>query len=259
VQGGEGAAEQCYNGTNTDVYDLTGTGGGCAPGCVIPPRCGDAVVQNDKGETCDDGINDGSYNGCTATCQRGPWCGDAITDSTLINPATQLPFEVCDDGVNDGTYNACGVGCTTPLVCGDNILTDPEGCDDGNLIPGDGCSANCQVDGCGDGIPNTAINPDNGLPYEACDDGINDGGYGECAPDCLWGPRCGDAFTQTEFGETCDDGINDNSYGGCTPNCQIGPHCGDGQVALGYEECDKGPEGTDKLCVNCKEVHISIQ
>lgn len=39
---------------------------------------------------------------------------------------------------------------------------------------------------------------------EECDDGVNDGGYGECDPGCVLGPYCGDGITQAE--ESCDDG-----------------------------------------------------
>jgi fibro-slime domain-containing protein len=48
---------------------------------------------------------------------------------------------------------------------------------------------------CGDGIVTLG---------EECDDGVNDGGYGECEPGCVLGPRCGDGVLQAE--EDCDDG-----------------------------------------------------
>jgi len=62
---------------------------------------------------------------------------------------------------------------------------------------------------CGDGIVSLG---------EQCDDGVNDGGYGECAPNCLIGPYCGDGITQT--GESCDDG-NRLSGDGCSASCRI--------------------------------------
>jgi fibro-slime domain-containing protein len=54
----------------------------------------------------------------------------------------------------------------------------------------------CKAD-CGDGVLSFG---------EECDDGVNDGGYGECNPGCVLGPFCGDNVTQAEFGETCDVG-----------------------------------------------------
>jgi cysteine-rich repeat protein len=34
----------------------------------------------------------------------------------------------------------------TPAICGDGVPSDPEQCDDGNLIGGDGCAANCTLE-----------------------------------------------------------------------------------------------------------------
>jgi fibro-slime domain-containing protein len=56
--------------------------------------------------------------------------------------------------------------------------------------------SDCRAD-CGDSILSFG---------EECDDGTNDGGYGECNPECVLGPFCGDNIIQPEFGETCDVG-----------------------------------------------------
>jgi cysteine-rich repeat protein len=45
---------------------------------------------------------------------------------------------------------------------------------------------------------------------EQCDDGDNDGGYGECANGCKLGARCGDGKVQGDDGEECDDGNSEN-------------------------------------------------
>jgi len=50
---------------------------------------------------------------------------------------------------------------------------------------------------CGDGILGIG---------EECDDGMNLGGYGQCAAGCKLGAFCGDAVVQPE--EDCDDGVN---------------------------------------------------
>ena len=62
---------------------------------------------------------------------------------------------------------------------------------------------------CGDGIVSAG---------EQCDDGKNDGGYGECAPGCVLGEYCGDGIVQA--GEDCDDG---NMFDGdaCPSSCRI--------------------------------------
>ncbi len=87
---------------------------------------------------------------------------------------------------------------------------------------------------CGD----TVVTPD-----EQCDDGANDGGYGECAAGCLLGPRCGDGVVQGGEGEQCDDGVNLSPYGlgACAPGCRPASYCGDGVVdSLFGEQCDDG-------------------
>ena len=106
------------------------------------------------------------------------------------------------------------------------------------------------VSHCGDGV----VTRD-----EICDDMVNDGTYGHCAPDCLaFGPRCGDHTTQTDHGEQCDDGTNAGGYGQCAPGCLLGPRCGDHttQTANG-EQCDDGNtdggDGCDAHCQN--EIH----
>ena len=98
---------------------------------------------------------------------------------------------------------------------------------------------------CGDGIVTR---------FERCDDGVNDGTYGSCTPDCLGvGPRCGDSTVQASEGEECDDGANLGGYGLCGPGCVLGPRCGDGVIQAAFgEECDDGNltslDGCDASC-----------
>jgi fibro-slime domain-containing protein len=49
---------------------------------------------------------------------------------------------------------------------------------------------------------------------------------------------CGDGIVTRN--EACDDGINDGSYGGCNPDCSRGPICGDGRLDVPQEACDDG-------------------
>lgn len=62
---------------------------------------------------------------------------------------------------------------------------------------------------CGDGVVSLG---------EQCDDGVNDGGYGECAAGCVIGPYCGDGMVQADEG--CDDG-NRISGDGCSATCRV--------------------------------------
>ena len=60
-------------------------------------------------------------------------------------------------------------------------------------------------------------------------------------------PMCGDG--NVDAGEACDDGVNDGGYGGCAADCQsLGPNCGDGVVQPEHEECD----GAADTCASCK-------
>ncbi len=60
------------------------------------------------------------------------------------------------------------------------------------------------------------------------------------------GPECGDGIVKD--GEVCDDGINDGSYDGCSPDCSaVGPRCGDGW-ANGRESCDLGQDNGGSDC-----------
>ena len=61
------------------------------------------------------------------------------------------------------------------FYCGDGSLDEGEECDDGNNEDGDGCSALCIIEYCGDGIVNGFL--------EECDDGNNEDGDG-CSADC---------------------------------------------------------------------------
>ncbi len=118
-----------------------GSYGGCEPDCTIGPFCGDNVLQA-ANEECDDGVNLANYSftgtpGCAPGCVLGAYCGDAQINS--------LFGEQCDDGVNAGGYDGCNGNCTLGPRCGDGVVQSGEGeeCDDGDTVSGDGCSSSC--------------------------------------------------------------------------------------------------------------------
>ncbi len=207
------AGEQCDDGNSRPGDGCSGLcqiepGYACpTPGqpCVLlkTPKCGDGTL--DPGETCDDG-NTTPGDGCSATCMLEPgWvcpapgfkcsakkCGDGIVAGG----------EQCDDGntvSGDGCSATCqlepGFACVTaatanpnsvchPTKCGDGVKEGFEQCDDGNLIPYDGCSPTCTIEPkctmgsctavCGDGLV---------FPGEECDDGNTVSGDG-CSATC---------------------------------------------------------------------------
>lgn len=133
--------------------------------------------------------------------------------------------------------------------CGDGyVVVRPNDnyCDDGNILNGDGCTANCQIESgftCSGGSPS---GPDvcheicgDGKHMGAlqCDDGNTKDGDG-CSHDCQIEPgwvcdsgtinkpdvcrdKCGDGYVFLRPTATyCDDGNNVNGDG-CNSNCQI--------------------------------------
>jgi spore coat protein A len=121
----------------------------------------------------------------------------------------------------------------TVTTCGDGVLGIPaEECDDGNLLPDDGCSASCEIeDQCADGIDND-------------EDGLTDFAGGD--------PGCASAadFLETSPALVCDDGEDNDGDGffdhpddpGCgspsgareAPQCQDGID-NDGQVGIDFD------------------------
>ncbi|MGE0551473.1 MAG: DUF4215 domain-containing protein, partial [Kofleriaceae bacterium] len=63
-----------------------------------------------------------------------------------------------------GTRCAAAQAVCITNECGDAVTQTTEACDDGNIIDGDGCSADCKsTEDCGDGVLNVAA-------QEICDD-----------------------------------------------------------------------------------------
>jgi len=71
-------------------------------------------------------------------------------------------------------------------------------------------------------------------------------GFESTPSDCT--AICGDGILS--FGEECDDGINDGGYGECDAGCKLGPFCGDG-IVQEPEHCDIGPVGNSG-CPGCR-------
>jgi cysteine-rich repeat protein len=119
---------------------------------------------------------------------------EVIPDVPTEDMIPDTPVDVIPDTIDD-----------EPCVstCGNGVVECDEECDDGNTVPGDGCSDTCTVDStthCGDGNVDYADG-------EECDDGNTDPGDG-CSPTCrLEAPAtCGDGNLDIDRGEECDDG-----------------------------------------------------
>ncbi|MEC7751268.1 MAG: DUF4215 domain-containing protein [Myxococcota bacterium] len=144
---------------------------------------------------------------------------------------------------------------------GDGQLDPGEACDDGNTADDDGCTTNCFVATCGDGIQRMDLQP-GASGYEACDDG-NLANNDNCRNNCQVA-RCGDGIRRLDRPEgdaeyeACDDGNRDNEDD-CNNTCRL-PTCGDGILRTGlepetegFEECDDGnPIDSDGCLTDCR-------
>lgn len=154
----------------------------------------------DKGSILADGtmvwtnLNSGA-NGSTHHEDREWRFHDVDLTAQAADGQVQLTFQISSDGgLEFGGWSIddlCVVGVNpAEPVCGNGTLEGEEACDDGNLVDGDGCQADCTLTPepmCGNG----AVEGD-----EACDDGNLVDGDG-CEADCTLTPPPT---------ETCDDG-----------------------------------------------------
>ncbi|MCB9681540.1 MAG: choice-of-anchor A family protein [Alphaproteobacteria bacterium] len=70
---------------------------------------------------------------------------DTDTDTTPDDTDTDVPVDT--DSGGDTDTGDTDTGDTDAGRCGDGVLDPGEGCDDGNTLSGDGCSATCDVEG----------------------------------------------------------------------------------------------------------------
>lgn len=114
--------------------------------------------------------------------------------------------------------------------CGDGVTNRDEVCDDGNVLDGDGCSADCTSDEtCGNNIVDKAAG-------ESCDGAEN------CSPDCTL-QSCGNGIA--DVNENCDTGGDSRT---CDIDCTY-VECGDGHVnTIAHEDCDTGAAEDTPIC-----------
>ena len=237
---------------------FTSSGGSAGFGGSVEDPCGDGIqIWN----SCDDG-NTISGDGCSATCDVEPGyacttpgapcrlqrCGDGFQDYIFIpGDPSVAPVGAGGDPGAGGSAGAAGAGGFGSYVY--------EGCDDGNTVSGDGCSARCDVE---DGF----VCPQPGtLCHEPrCGDGFQDFIPGVGAGGAPGGAFDGAGGSAGAPGlgsfESCDDG-NTVSGDGCSSTCDVepgylcmepntpcrAPRCGDGIVDYFYPGTDTGGGG----------------
>jgi len=93
----------------------------------------------------------------------------ALNTCTNCGDGTQSGIEECDDGnliPGDGCNEFCQV-----VVCGNGITEPSEMCDDGNVIPGDGCNAECNKEWeCDTSSPVTVVGVSDAKSDATCSD-----------------------------------------------------------------------------------------
>lgn len=247
--------------------------------------CGNGLVEKPF-ESCDDGGRCTGGNGETH-CNADSDCSlDVGAGGICQRLCTNLDgFFPCSQDSDCGAGGTCG----SKICTGDGLTTcdTSDDCHDfqgpgGECIPrsGDGCSEDCAVETCGNGIIDkdeecddgqhcvggtfdgnacisiTDCNPDGTLKNVTCTRRNGDG----CNSSCMR-ESCGDGVVQGLAGpldrsfEECDDGDGIDSNG-CGDDCKEN-FCGDGDVqpALG-ESCDNGGTcvGGEKDGDPCTEV-----
>jgi len=122
----------------------------CA-GCDGVPNSGFIVDECGVCLAPDDPEFNKSCAGCDGIPNSGlifDECGDCLMpDDAMFNQSCAG----CDGLPNSGTvFDSCGI-CggdnTSCIVCGNGVRQTGEQCDDGNNIDGDGCSADCRLEG----------------------------------------------------------------------------------------------------------------
>jgi fibro-slime domain-containing protein len=257
---------------------------GLAAALAFAAACSSPTIENQGGT----GGGGGGGNGGVGQTGRGGQGGGGGVIVTITTPVTSsggTTGPVCN-----GTSTA-GCKAQAPEGCGDGINNQGgiEQCDDGNVLPGDGCNGACKIEPnwdcppdktqgpckkkiiCGDGIVGAG---------EVCDDGNtidSDGCNATCnvqdpAFSCVPGEPCRRVAEcgnrRIEPGEDCEDG-NTKSGDGCSslckleggwvcPNpgqpCKAAPRCGDSimQPTIG-EVCDDGNQNDGDGCsADCK-------
>ena len=209
-----------------DCDDGNMTTADCDKNCHF--TCGNGVVDDTVGETCDTGIASGT-GACPTSCDDGQACTtDVLSGSgcavTCVHAAITTAADgdgCCRAGANANTDNDC------TAMCGNGILETGESCDTGIVAGAGACPTSCDdAQSC---TTDTLTNP--GSCQAACTHTpittpVNGDG---CCPtganhntdtDCS--VSCGNGIVET--GETCDTAITTGS-GKCPTTCNDNVAC----------------------------------
>ncbi|MFV8753585.1 fibrinogen-like YCDxxxxGGGW domain-containing protein [Nannocystaceae bacterium ST9] len=200
------------------MYDSWKMGSRAALGlfCLVSAACSDDGSTDDEvGETSTD--TQGDTGSETATETGSSSADTSESDTTQGDTTTDTTGSDTSESDTTGSDTA-----TTSDTTGTDTTTgEPDVCGDA-MITGD----------------------------EICDDGVNDGSYAGCNPDCLGlAAYCGDM--QVNGPEECDDALNGDAADGCLDSCVVPNSClelheydamlGDGVYLIDPEGFDGDP------------------
>jgi YVTN family beta-propeller protein/cysteine-rich repeat protein len=164
-----------------------------------------------------------------------------LANGTLCNRNAACDSGYCNTSPPGTANDLCATA-----ICGNGVTEGSEGCDDGNLVDTDFCTATCTPAACGDGILLDL--------YEECDDG------NLLTEECIYGEAscvvCDDACAlfagETDFcgdgildaAELCDDGNTaDGDSCSSTCVCGVGFHLEGGACISDTRSCLPPPTG----------------
>jgi cysteine-rich repeat protein len=198
-----------YFGSHTDLlnsFQLILT----PPATPMPgdsPGSFDVEIRYQRCEWTTGDASGGSMGLGGTPAQAGLDAGDDVNFVTLPGSLTMRVLELCTtSNVGEpGVWRLSPRGTAIVATCGNGFRESGETCDDGNVLPGDGCDASCRVEAppeCGDGRMD---------PGEECDDG-NRASRDGCDRDCFLElgpcdplPATRDASMRPDVGGTCTD------------------------------------------------------
>jgi len=149
--------------------------------------CGDLVASADTSTTVHEPDTTGGPDATGISASETSAAATETSATSAVDPTTSA---------SETTASTTGET-TGDSFCGDGILDPDEECDNGPANADEAaCTWSCKQAICGDDLLQKGV--------EACDDGINDGGYAGCLADCsALGPHCGDGVIQEAY-ETCE-------------------------------------------------------
>lgn len=243
----------CAAGTLAADGTVCANGNICIAGVCSPDQCGDLFIG--AKEECEDGnvVNGDGCDSCLFTCVSA----DPARNCTNLDPcvatscddATHTCGNPLPDGTTCGMGQICKNGACSAVICGDKVIEGSEVCDDGNLVDGDGCDADCTL---------SCVNPATDCPAApVCQTSVCNAAAVCVTNDvnvdsaCIAPSTCQNGACQApnavcgngilEMGEECDFGASNGANAGCESNCKfscnVNADCIDTNTCNGSESC----------------------